>query len=75
VPISGVPAKSHAPRITITHPDGLGDEWPVWRLVIEGVASLPEIDAHWDLDDVYRANDALTIRAFADEHRGRVQWG
>jgi ABC-type uncharacterized transport system substrate-binding protein len=34
----------------------------VWRLVIERVATLQELDAHWPLDDIARANALLDMR-------------
>ena len=33
--------------------------WAVWRLVIEKVASLREIEEFWSIDDLADANDAL----------------
>lgn len=38
-------------------------EWPVWRLVIEGTATLDEIERAWSLDDVQKANAILDMRA------------
>jgi predicted CoA-binding protein len=47
-------------------------EWPVWRLVSKQVASLQEIDTHWDIIDVLKANDVLDFiddvqRQFAEK--------
>lgn len=34
--------------------------WPAWRLVVDGhVASMPEIDQHWTVDDIADANEVL----------------
>lgn len=35
----------------------------MWRLVIDQVATLQELDSHWSLDDIYRANALLDMRA------------
>ena len=35
----------------------------MWRLVIEHVATLEEMDRHWTLDDIYRANALLDMKA------------
>jgi len=35
----------------------------VWRLVIERIATLEELDRHWSLDDIYRANAMLDMQA------------
>ena len=43
----------------------VGPEWPVWRLVVEGVATLSEVDTHWTLTDVLDANEALDAYAVA----------
>jgi hypothetical protein len=44
------------------HPD-LQIEWPIWRLVISGKASLKEIETHYNFDDVRRMNIMLDIEA------------
>jgi hypothetical protein len=44
-------------------------EWPIWRLVCEGVATLTEIETGWGLGDVLDANEALD--AFAAAHPRR----
>lgn len=33
--------------------------WPCWRLILERVATLEELDRHWSIDDVADANEAL----------------
>jgi hypothetical protein len=38
-------------------------EWPVWRLVMEGVATLTEIEAAWGLGDILDGNEALDAYA------------
>ena len=35
---------------------------PIWKLVLEKVASLEELELIWNLDDVYRANALLDMR-------------
>src|SRR3990167_9350717 len=44
----------------------LRDELPVWRVVLEGAATLQELETTWSLDDLYRANAALDFRAEAE---------
>lgn len=39
----------------------------IWRLVLEQVATLAEIETQWSLDDVYRANAMLDMRAAVSE--------
>jgi hypothetical protein len=41
----------------------------VWRLVLSGKATLQEIETHWSLDDLIRANLALTYH----EHIQQMQ--
>jgi hypothetical protein len=36
----------------------VGDLWPVWRLVVGGLATLEEIDRYWTVTDVLDANEA-----------------
>ena len=38
-------------------------EWPVWRCVVEGIATLTEIEAGWGLGDILDANEALDANA------------
>ena len=40
----------------------LKDEFLLWRLVLEGIASLEEIERTWNLDDLLRANALLDMR-------------
>ena len=35
----------------------------MWRLVTERVATLAEIDGHWTLEDIYKANALLDMQA------------
>jgi hypothetical protein len=37
------------------------EEWPIWRLVLQGKATLQELETIWDYDDVVRANISLDI--------------
>lgn len=53
---------------TTIDPPNIGDEWPVWRLVVEGVATLDEIERAWWVEDVLDANEALDV---AELTRGR----
>jgi hypothetical protein len=34
----------------------------VWRPIVEGLATLEEIDTHWSLTDLLDANDALDVK-------------
>jgi len=47
------------------HPE-LQDEWPAWRLVLEGTATLSELSgpsASYSLADVYKAGSLLDMRS------------
>jgi hypothetical protein len=44
------------------HPD-LQIEWPIWRLVMSGKATLKEIETHYNYDDVRRFNVMLDIES------------
>lgn len=35
----------------------------VWRLVLDGVATLQEIETWWSIDDLADAHEALDVRA------------
>lgn len=41
-------------------------KWLVWRLVLEHVATLREIETYYDLLDVLDANEALDIKEEAE---------
>jgi hypothetical protein len=45
-----------------TNGDAIEQEWIVWRLVLSGTATLAEIERDWSLDDLLRANYALTYQ-------------
>jgi ABC-type uncharacterized transport system substrate-binding protein len=45
-------------------PEGLF--WPAWRLVLDGVATLEEIETHYSLDDVMSANLMLDLKHEAE---------
>lgn len=45
----------------------LQEEWNVWRLVLSGTATLTEIETSWSLDDLIRANYALTYYQACNE--------
>ncbi len=34
----------------------------VWRVVLEGVATLQEIETHWSIDDLADAHEALDLK-------------
>jgi hypothetical protein len=36
--------------------------WPVWRLVVNRIASLAEIEGSWCLRDVILANEAMDVQ-------------
>lgn len=46
---------------SIAVPDGV--EWLVWRPIVEGVATLEEVDTYYDLLDLLRLHDALDFKA------------
>jgi len=35
----------------------------VWRLITERVATLQELDAHWTIEDMLKANAVLDMKA------------
>ncbi len=37
----------------------VAEDWPCWRLVLEGVARLEELESWYSLDDAADANEAL----------------
>lgn len=43
------------------HPD-IKSEFLFWRIILEGIASLEEIERTWSLDDLLRANALLDMR-------------
>jgi hypothetical protein len=38
------------------------EEFFLWRLVINQCATLQELDTHWSIDDVMRANAVLDVK-------------
>jgi len=36
--------------------------WLIWRLVVNNVATLKEIETYYDLVDVFDAHDALDVK-------------
>lgn len=42
------------------------EEWPVWRVVMSGKATLTEIETHYTLDDLMRLNAVLDIKDAAE---------
>jgi hypothetical protein len=53
-------------------PPNVRDEWPVWRVVAEGLGTLAEIERHWWIEDVLDANEAIDVMMFAGRRRGSV---
>lgn len=45
----------------------------MWRLVVQGVATLEELETHWNIDDVLRANGILDMRDDFDKHEASKQ--
>lgn len=43
--------------------DPEGIKWAWWRPVIEGVATLEEIENAWSVDDLIDAHEALDMKA------------
>jgi len=43
----------------------ISEEWLVWRLVLSRISTLTELDSSWSLDDLIRANLALTLQEYA----------
>lgn len=41
----------------------LKEEFAIWRLVLERMATLEEIERSWSIDDVMRANALLDMRS------------
>lgn len=39
----------------------------MWRLVLEGTATLQELETTWSLDDVVRANVMLDIKGTVED--------
>ena len=37
------------------------EDWPLWRIVLAGMATWEEINRSWSLADVVRANHALSL--------------
>ena len=44
----------------------------IWRPILEGVATLNEIEKYWSLEDVFLANQALDVKAEAIEYHQAV---
>jgi len=40
----------------------VAEEMSIWRLVVEGICSLKELESCWSIDDVERANAVLDMR-------------
>lgn len=46
----------------------MSQEYIIWRLVFERVATLEELETHWSLDDVARANALLDMKNTYEAH-------
>ena len=44
----------------------------IWRPILEGVATLNEIEKYWSLEDVFLANQALDVKAEAIDYHQAV---
>jgi len=47
----------------------LNSEYFLWRLVLEDVCSLWELDNHYSLDDVLRANALLDMKYYYEKQK------
>ena len=63
---------SDAAPVDISGGEVDGPEWYVWRLVVEQVATLRELDDHWCMSDVLDANEALDKWAARQAPRHRA---
>lgn len=45
--------------------------WPVWRLVLEGVATLQELETWYSFDDVLVANEVLDLKLEAERRASK----
>ena len=43
-------------------------DWSIWRIVLAQIATLKEIETYWSIDDLADANEALDIKAEAEDH-------
>lgn len=39
------------------------EEWPIWRLIVEDMATLKDLHETWSLSDVEKANIILDVKA------------
>lgn len=46
--------------------EGAPDFFPIWRLVVEKVATLTEIKTSWSIEDVYTACEAIDYMAASE---------
>jgi hypothetical protein len=53
-------------------PPNVADDWPVWRVVAEGMGTLVEIERHWWVEHVLDANEALDVQLFKQQGRPRA---
>jgi len=43
------------------------DEFQIWRLILEGIATLEELETTWSLDDAQRAEAMLNLRKAVED--------
>lgn len=50
-------------------------DWLIWRPVIRKIATLQEIETHWDINDLLDAHEALDVQdemeAFASDQAAK----
>lgn len=52
----------------------LAEEFEIWRLILEKIVTLTELETTWNLDDVMRANALLDMRLdLAEDARRRAK--
>lgn len=50
-----------------------GIDWLIWRPVVQGKASLAEVEEKWSVVDCFRFLVAVEIQAEADEYRMELE--
>jgi len=51
-------------------PEEYQNEWPIWRLVMNGFVTLTEIKESYTLADIFNANEVLTLKLLAEAEAG-----
>ncbi len=39
-------------------------QWSIWRVVLENLATLEEVETHWSIHDLQEANEVLDYREY-----------